>query len=152
MELWEIREEFEIGKFYFAFHDQTLAATFRLTDRPEWYRQIGSNENIRKDIAAQMNISKEELSDRIRKFGLDQPAMHWHTFAVKREFKGQGLGHKLLGWGEVFAYQQGFEYLRLDCHHLNERLRQHYVDANFESLHVVGENPFGGIFQKRLSH
>ena len=40
--------------------------------------------------------------------------------------------------------------LRLDCHYLNVRLRQYYIDAGFESLHYLGEQPFGGIFQKRV--
>ncbi len=97
-----------------------------------------------------MKITQSKLFDRIQQTGLDQPGMHWHSFAVKRALAGQGLGHILLEWGEIAAYQRGFQYLRLDCHHLNDRLRQYYIDANFQSLHVIGENPFGGIFHKRL--
>jgi len=151
-ELSEIQEEFEIGEFYIAYRDRNLAASFRFTDRPQWYSQIGSNDKFCKDIAARMNITESELGNRLRQTGLDQPAIHWHSFAVKRALAGQALGYKLLEWGEAATYQRGFQYLRLDCHHLNDRLRQYYIDAGFQSLHIIGENPFGGIFHKRLPH
>ena len=149
-ELWEIQDHLSAGEFYLAYYDGQLAATFRLTAETEWYAQLGENARIREDIAKRMNVSAEELRRTIQQFGLDQPAMYWHTFAIRRSLAGQGLGYRLLQWGEEQVRGLGFAFLRLDCHHVNRRLRQYYVDAGFQSLHVIAENPFGGIFQKRL--
>jgi GNAT superfamily N-acetyltransferase len=150
-ELWEIQDHVAAGEFYLAYFDGQLAATFRLTSQPEWYGEIGDNVRLRDDLAGRMNVKGEELGRMIQEYGLDQPALYLHTFAIRRSLAGQGLGYQLLRWGEEQARGQGFPYLRLDCHHVNRRLRQYYVDAGFQSLHVIAENPFGGIFHKRLT-
>jgi len=146
----EISDKIDSGEFYLADYEGLPAGTFCFTAHPDWYGRLCQDQQIREAVAARMEISESELLRIAVQSELAEPAMYWHSFAVSRHLTGQGIGRALLNWGEEATRQRQFRMLRLDCHYLNVRLRQYYIDAGFESLHYLGEQLFGGIFQKRV--
>jgi GNAT superfamily N-acetyltransferase len=62
---------------------------------------------------------------------IEGDALYLYTLAVRRTFRGHGLGHQLLAWAERQVVGAGRRYLRLDCVPGNAFLRRYYEDAGF---------------------
>ena len=57
--------------------------------------------------------------------------LYLYNLAVRRTFRGRGLGHHLLAWAEQQVASASRRYLRLDCVPRNMFLRRYYEDAGF---------------------
>ncbi|EPC8417975.1 GNAT family N-acetyltransferase [Bacillus wiedmannii] len=80
-------------------------------------------------------FGKEEVSD----------SLYIHRFAVKRKYKGHGIGKGILQW--VYEnVQHDKEYLKLDCVGHNRTLNDFYKKNGFE---YVGSTDGLSKFQKR---
>ncbi len=77
-------------------------------------------------------------------------ALYVHSFAVRRQFAGQGVGKRMLAWAEEMARQQGKQYLRLDCMYENPGLKQYYANAGFESLGRHPRHTWYALFQRKI--
>jgi len=60
-------------------------------------------------------------------------AFYIHSLAVRRDWKGQGIGLSLLKWAEDYARSKHRPYLRLDCMAENPSLCTYYEQAGFIS-------------------
>lgn len=60
-----------------------------------------------------------------------QDAIYLHSLAVRRGWKGHGIGRHLLEWVENYTAQQNRRYLRLDCMAENLALCQYYERVGF---------------------
>ncbi|EEK78324.1 GNAT family N-acetyltransferase [Bacillus cereus] len=80
-------------------------------------------------------FGKEEVSD----------SLYIHRFAVKRKYKGNGIGEWMLRWIEE-NMQHGKGYLKLDCVGHNRILNDFYKRSGFE---YVGSTDGLSKFQKR---
>ncbi|MGH0676813.1 GNAT family N-acetyltransferase [Bacillus luti] len=80
-------------------------------------------------------FGKEEVSD----------SLYIHRFAVKRKYKGNGIGEWMLRWIEENV-QHDKEYLKLDCVGHNRILNDFYKRSGFE---YVGSTDGLSMFQKR---
>ena len=65
-----------------------------------------------------------------------EDAIYIHSLAVRRSWKGQGIGSGLLRWVEGYAAQNHRAYLRLDCVAENLALCQYYEQAGFVACGV----------------
>jgi len=59
-----------------------------------------------------------------------------HSLAVRRDWKGQGIGLSLLKWAEEYTRSNQRSYLRLDCMAENFALCAYYEQAGFKSCGV----------------
>ncbi|MGE7854930.1 GNAT family N-acetyltransferase [Bacillus sp. AFS029637] len=80
-------------------------------------------------------FGKEEVSD----------SLYIHRFAVKRKYKGNGIGEWMLRWIEENV-QHDKEYLKLDCVGHNRILNDFYKRSGFE---YIGSTDGLSKFQKR---
>ncbi|PGU07374.1 MULTISPECIES: GNAT family N-acetyltransferase [Bacillus cereus group] len=80
-------------------------------------------------------FGKEEVSD----------SLYVHRFAVKRKYKGNGIGEWMLRWIEENV-QHDKEYLKLDCVGHNRILNDFYKRSGFE---YIGSTDGLSKFQKR---
>ncbi|EJS69286.1 N-acetyltransferase [Bacillus cereus] len=80
-------------------------------------------------------FGKEEVSD----------SLYIHRFAVKRKYKGNGIGEWMLQWVEENV-QRDKKYLKLDCIGHNRTLNDFYKENGFE---YVGSTDGLSKFQKR---
>ncbi|MGE6539343.1 GNAT family N-acetyltransferase [Bacillus luti] len=80
-------------------------------------------------------FGKEEVSD----------SLYIHRFAVKRKYKGNGIGEWMLRWIEENV-QHDKEYFKLDCVGHNRTLNDFYKRSGFE---YVGSTDGLSKFQKR---
>jgi GNAT superfamily N-acetyltransferase len=66
--------------------------------------------------------------------------MYLHRLVVEREWKGKGFGDICLDWAESFCQENGYEKIRFDCLHSNNKLN-HYYQRRFtlkETVHIHG--------------
>lgn len=61
----------------------------------------------------------------------DEDGVYVHSLAVRREWAGHGMGHRMLEWAGNRAAFIGRSYVRLDCVTNNEFLRRYYEQAGF---------------------
>lgn len=54
-----------------------------------------------------------------------------HQIAIRRDFKGNGLGMGLLGWAEKRIASQNKQFARLDCWSENPKLCAYYENAGY---------------------
>ncbi|EJR64306.1 hypothetical protein IIO_01922 [Bacillus cereus VD115] len=80
-------------------------------------------------------FGKEEVSD----------SVYIHRFAVRRKYKGNGIGESILQWVEENV-QCDKEYLKLDCVGHNRTLNDFYKKNGFE---YVGSTDGLSKFQKK---
>ncbi|EEL31315.1 MULTISPECIES: GNAT family N-acetyltransferase [Bacillus cereus group] len=80
-------------------------------------------------------FGKEEVSD----------SVYIHRFAVRRKYKGNGIGESILQWVEENV-QCDKEYLKLDCVGHNRTLNDFYKKNDFE---YVGSTDGLSKFQKK---
>ncbi|EEL70035.1 GNAT family N-acetyltransferase [Bacillus mycoides] len=80
-------------------------------------------------------FGKEEASD----------SLYIHRFAVKRKYKGNGIGEWILHWIEENV-QSDKEYLKLDCVGHNQTLNGFYKRCGFE---YIGSTDGLSKFQKK---
>ncbi|PEX80296.1 GNAT family N-acetyltransferase [Bacillus cereus] len=80
-------------------------------------------------------FGKEEVSD----------SLYIHRFAVKRKYKGNGIGEWMLQWIEENV-RRDKNYLKLDCARHNRTLNDFYKKNGFE---YVGSTDGLSKFQKR---
>ena len=71
----------------------------------------------------------------------EDKAGYLHSFTIKREMGGRGLGYKVLTQIETYLKQNGYHYLRLDCGLHNKRLCDYYKNYGFNE---VGSITVGG--------
>ena len=77
---------------------------------------------------------------------IEGKSLYLHRLAVNMEYRGQGLGKKLIRWIEnEFSGQD--TYLRLDCVANNPKLNQFYIDNEFT---FVGSTDEFNKYEKRL--
>ncbi|MDA1741304.1 GNAT family N-acetyltransferase [Bacillus cereus] len=81
-------------------------------------------------------FGKEEVSN----------SLYIHRFAVKRKYKGNGIGEWILQWIEENV-QHDKEFLKLDCVGHNVTLNDFYKRCGFE---YVGSTDGHSMFQKRI--
>lgn len=74
-------------------------------------------------------------------------AIYIHSLAVRRGWQGRGIGNHLLQWVEMYASQNDYQFLRLDCMADNRSLCQYYEQAGFV-VHGVKEFPSGDSIYK----
>jgi GNAT superfamily N-acetyltransferase len=91
------------GELYLAFLDDEFAGGLRL---------------LQHDSVVWPEISEDD-------------ALYLYTLAVRRTFRGLGLGRELLLWAEQQVAAAGRRYLRLDCVPGNTFLRRYYEDAGY---------------------
>ncbi|MES9700771.1 MULTISPECIES: GNAT family N-acetyltransferase [Bacillus] len=90
-------------------------------------------------------LKQNEWDERI--FGKEEVSnsLYIHRFAVKRKYKGNGIGEWILQWVEE-NIQRDKEYLKLDCVGHNRTLNDFYKRSGFE---YVGSTDGLSKFQKR---
>lgn len=80
-------------------------------------------------------------------------AYYLHSLVILPAFKGKSLGKKIVDYAEKLCYEDGAQYLRLDCHAGNPRLCQYYVDLGFS---FVGQkqmpHSLNNLYQKNIDH
>lgn len=80
-----------------------------------------------------------------------KPHLYIEALSVRREAKGQGIGHELLRWAEGQAVQTKVPWLRLDCWAGNEVLRAYYQNAGFAEVDPIYLDGWQGIlFEKKV--
>jgi GNAT superfamily N-acetyltransferase len=80
---------------------------------------------------------------------LAEPALYVHKLTVPRAYAGQGLGAELLDWAGGRAYDEGRQWLRLDCWSDNPGLHAYYRREGFAYLRTEPrEPPSGALFQR----
>lgn len=65
------------------------------------------------------------------------PALYIHRLAVAQDYRGEGLGGKLLRWTFVMARARDLTLVRLDCAAGNPGLRRFYEREGFEHVRDV---------------
>jgi len=74
-----------------------------------------------------------------------------HKLAVRRDFKGQGIGRLLLEHAENRIMEQGKRCIRLDCMADNERLNRYYLDAGYTYVRRFdGDGWSANLYEKRV--
>lgn len=66
--------------------------------------------------------------------GSDGKAGYLHRLAVISEFRGQGLGEKIIDWVAERVRANNRQYIRLDCHADNHGLCSYYEGLGFEPV------------------
>ena len=74
-------------------------------------------------------------------------SLYLHRLAVRNEFKGNGLGYKMIRWIEE-KFSDQFTYLRLDCVANNQKLNKFYEAYGFTFFGSIDEF---NKYEKRLS-
>ena len=78
-------------------------------------------------------------------------AVYVHTLAVRRDWRGRGVGQGVVRWAEGQAITGGRQFVRLDCGAANRGLRAYYEQLGFVA---VGTVRLGGevmvLLQKRV--
>lgn len=88
----------------------------------------------------------------------ENDAIYVYNLAVRRAWAGEGLGARLLQWGESHARSLGRDYIRLDCFANNDFLCSYYQEAAFVDRGEIDAQypePVGTLrlrrFEKRVS-
>lgn len=80
----------------------------------------------------------------------DSESGYIHRFAVSRQFKGMGIGIKLLRIAEEQIRSKGKKHIRLDCMADNERINQYYRDAEFQYVRRMDEEGWSvNLYEKK---
>ena len=80
------------------------------------------------ELAATVTLQTEDLLF----WGEQEPdALYLHRLAVRRAFRGRGLGRELVAWAVQQACSRGRDYLRLDCLATESRIREYYESLGF---------------------
>ncbi|MGG1152083.1 GNAT family N-acetyltransferase [Bacillus wiedmannii] len=99
------------------------------------------------EIIGTVTVSPKQSEWDERIFGKEKvfDSLYIHRFAVKRKYKGNGIGEGILQW--VYEnVQHDKEYLKLDCVGHNRTLNDFYKKNGFE---YVGSTDGLSKFQKR---
>jgi ribosomal protein S18 acetylase RimI-like enzyme len=76
-------------------------------------------------------------------------AAYLHKLAVRPEFRGRGLGARIVEWADRRAAAAGRAYLRLDCKRDNPRIRGYYEQLGFEHRGDVDHPRFRAALYER---
>jgi ribosomal protein S18 acetylase RimI-like enzyme len=84
----------------------------------------------------------------------EQPpdAAYLHKLAVRRAFRGRGLGARIVEWAERRAAAAGRAYLRLDCLRDNVGIRGYYERLGFEHRGDVDHPRLTAALYERAIH
>ncbi|MGN4422315.1 GNAT family N-acetyltransferase [Bacillus cereus group sp. MYBK30-1] len=99
------------------------------------------------EIVGTVTVSPKQNEWDERIFGKEEVSnsLYIHRFAVKRKYKGNGIGEWILQWVEENV-QSDKEYLKLDCVGHNRTLNDFYKRYDFE---YIGSTDGLSKFQKR---
>ncbi|MGF2712747.1 GNAT family N-acetyltransferase [Bacillus mycoides] len=99
------------------------------------------------EIVGTVTVSPKQNDWDERIFGKEEvfDSLYIHRFAVKRKYKGNGIGEWILQWVEENV-QRDKKYLKLDCARHNRALNDFYKENDFE---YVGSTDGLSKFQKR---
>ncbi|HDR7793973.1 TPA: GNAT family N-acetyltransferase [Bacillus luti] len=99
------------------------------------------------EMVGTVTVSSKQNEWDKRIFGKEEVSnsLYIHRFAVKREYKGNGIGEWILRWIEENV-QRDKEYLKLDCVQHNRTLNDFYKKSGFE---YVGSTDGASKFQKK---
>ncbi len=75
---------------------------------------------------------------------MSDDAGYIHQMAIRREYKGKGLGLQLLHWAEQRIISYGKKYIRLDCGSKNAKLCAYYEKAGYVFQRKVATKYRGG--------
>nr|WP_239587445.1 GNAT family N-acetyltransferase [Bacillus pakistanensis] len=91
------------GNTYIFYIDDRAVASVTLENKPnEWDIGIWGHESEQDDV------------------------MYLHRLVTHRDYKGSGIGEKILQWSENYAKENGSSLLRFDCLHSNKGLNTFY--------------------------
>ena len=98
-------EGYKKGEYFYVEHKGRVAGVFRLSP-------------------------KDEL------FWGDEPgdAYYIHSFATSSNYRGFGVGHKMMEWIIKRAKREWKDYIRLDCKKSNPFLQEYYAKYGFEPV------------------
>ena len=82
-------------------------------------------------------VQSSELEDGDLEFGLIADLI------VRSEFRGAGLGRRLMDAAELFAKEKGVRWLRIGVMAENQAARKLYLSTGFSELHVDLEKDLG---------
>ena len=110
----------------------------------EKYTYVVMKEN---EIVGTVAVSPKQNEWDERIFGKAEvsDSLYIHRFAVKREYKGNGIGEWILKWVEENV-QYDKEYLKLDCVGHNRTLNDFYKSSGFD---YIGSTDGLSKFQKK---
>lgn len=99
------------------------------------------------EIVGTVTVSSKQNEWDERIYGKEEVSnsLYIHRFAVKRKYKGNGIGEWILQWVEENV-QSDKEYLKLDCVGHNRTLNDFYKRCDFE---YIGSTDGLSKFQKR---
>jgi protein-tyrosine phosphatase len=118
--------------------------------REELVERMGGEELFLVDVDGEPAGTFTLLWDDPSFWGEQPPdAAYLHKLAVRPDFRGRGLGARVVEWAERRAAAAGRTYLRLDCKRNDPRIRGYYERLGFEHRGDVDHPRFAAALYER---